>query len=101
MARWKSGLFPLAVFAISVNWETQRISPPMSLTFLFHMFSVTSEKTRSERLERNERGAVSSESFTFRKGRMMYIFLVRISTSEAVSSVLGNSYVQPAHSPTE
>jgi hypothetical protein len=37
IARWKSGLLPLEVFAMRVNWDTQRISPCMSLTFVFHM----------------------------------------------------------------
>lgn len=37
IARWKSGLLPLEVFAMRVNWDTQRISPCISLTFAFHM----------------------------------------------------------------
>jgi len=37
IARWKSGLLPLEVFAMRVNWDTQRTSPCISLTFAFHM----------------------------------------------------------------
>lgn len=50
MARWKSG-FPLDVLANSVNCETQRTSPSISLTFFFHIApDDSSEKTLSERL---------------------------------------------------
>lgn len=50
MARWKSG-FPLGVLANSVNCETQRTSPSISLTFFFHIApDDSSEKTLSERL---------------------------------------------------
>jgi len=52
IARWKSGLFPFVVLANNVNWETHNISPSMSFTLAFHIFSslAGSEKTRSERL---------------------------------------------------
>ena len=55
IARWKSG-FPFAAVAKSVNCETQRTSPSMSLTFFFHMDegSVGSENIRSESLRKVE-----------------------------------------------
>lgn len=58
IARWKSGLFPFVVFAIRVNWETQRISPLISLTLFFHMteeFEVVSLNTRRDNLGNNLR----------------------------------------------
>ena len=56
IARWKSG-FPFAVVAKSVNCETQRTSPSMSLTFFFHIApDPSSEKTLSDRLRVRGRG---------------------------------------------
>ena len=51
MARWKSGLL-LVVSANSVNCETQRMSPSISLTLVRHIFrgSEGSENTRRLRL---------------------------------------------------
>lgn len=53
MALWKSGLFPLVVFANNVNWDTHSTLPSMSFTLAFHILSgfEGSAKTRSERLE--------------------------------------------------
>ena len=50
MARWKSGLFPLDVFASRVNCETQRTSPSMSCTLDRHIRPEASSNTFSERL---------------------------------------------------
>ena len=62
IARWKSG-FPLAVVAKSVNWETQRTSPSMSLTFFFHIApDPSSEKTLSDRLRVREQGRAAGKS---------------------------------------
>ena len=62
IARWKSG-FPLAVVAKSVNCETQRTSPSMSLTFFFHIApDPSSEKTLSDRLRVRERGRAAGKS---------------------------------------
>lgn len=50
IARWKSGLLPLDVFAMRVNWDTQRISPCISLTFAFHMSPEGLENTFKDSL---------------------------------------------------
>ena len=50
IARWKSGLLPLEVFAMRVNWDTQRISPCISLTFAFHMSPEELENTFKDSL---------------------------------------------------
>jgi hypothetical protein len=50
IARWNCGLFPFAVLANSVNCETQRMSPWISLTLAFHALSDSSEKTRKFKL---------------------------------------------------
>ena len=65
IARWKSGLLPLYVFAKSVNCETQRTSPSISFTLYFHIEPVAwSSNTRIWRLYRGdprERSTVDNE----------------------------------------
>jgi hypothetical protein len=73
IARWKSGLFPLEVLASNVNCETQSISPSISFTLDFHIFSglLGSEKTRRERLrigpKMDVRSSVQLTAFVERK----------------------------------
>jgi hypothetical protein len=94
IARWKSGLLPLEVFAMRVNWDTQRISPCMSLTFAFHMSPEGLENTfrDSLRCAMSQPALVQAVSESMRDDST-HIFLVRFSMSEALSSVCGGSQI--------
>ena len=66
IARWKSGLLPLEVFAMRVNWDTQRTSPCISLTFAFHMSPEGLENTFRDNLHEVEFSGISSRAFSNR-----------------------------------
>ena len=58
---WKSGLAPFMVLAMSVNCDTQRISPSMSLTLRFHIAPVegSSNTFRETLLKEHESFGIS------------------------------------------
>lgn len=93
IALWKSGLF-FVVFAISVNCDTQRISPLISFTLAFHIASELSLNTRSDKLNLS----FMSSNFLLCTNllRCAYIFFVRASTSLMLSSVLFTIQLQEA-----
>ena len=93
MARWKSGLLPLVVFASRVNCDTQSTSPSMSLTLERHIRPEPSSNTFSERLH------AQSVSYCLQghRKRHAHILLVRVAMSVGVSSILssGSAAVSP------
>ena len=94
MARWKSGLLPLFVFANSVNWDTQRISPSMSLMFCFHICPAALEKTLSWSLHvLSVPGSRSDGAVCNMTGTNTHSLLLIVAISSAVSSVLAVRFI--------
>ena len=69
-----------------VNWDTQRISPCISLTFAFHISPEGLENTFRDSLQCMVTLALVQAAESM---RTTHIFFARFSTSEALSSVCG------------
>lgn len=72
MARWKSGLFPLEVLAIRVNWDTQRMSPSISDTLDFHIFVESSVASNKRRVRLRRESDILAAYKTGGNGRLTF-----------------------------